>query len=305
MLRLLPDAEIRRPPDPSVRGGPDAATMAAIRAHPGFAGAARAAGRGLLDLYQGHRLLNLVANDRGRAFVGILALHLHGAEPGGITAGRVKAICATLDLCSPGRAGALLALMRWSGHLVPEPGPDRRTRRLVPSPAFVALHRARIGSLLAAMSPLLPGPAGAALAALESDTDAFLAAFASAQVRRFLAGFRFTDLVPEVAGFIDRNAGLLVLVALRLADEERPGSTSVAGLAKRFHTSRAHIRGLLRDAGTAGLASLAPGGAGASCAELERVLDTLFAALFAFNAACAEEALDARRAATEPSRLAG
>src|SRR6185436_10862829 len=64
-------------------GGPlSAAAMAQTRADPRLPEAIRTFARGMLGIYRGNRLLNMLINDRGRMAIGHLALYLHdGGAP--------------------------------------------------------------------------------------------------------------------------------------------------------------------------------------------------------------------------------
>ena len=120
-----------------------------LRAHPSFPNAIRTLGSGMLALYRGNRLLNMLINDRGRMVIGYLSLYLHegGAPDGrgsGFGVGQLKALCAAAGLASPGRTGAMLALMRMSGHIASaSAAEDKRRHILVPTEKLRAAHRDR------------------------------------------------------------------------------------------------------------------------------------------------------------------
>lgn len=251
----------------------DLAESALLLAHPRFREASLASARAAVALYQGNRFLNVVANDRGRFIVALLATALHHglAGPGGLTAARLKATCAETGLCSPGRARALLALMQWAGYLAPaEQG------RLVPTRRLVDMHRERIAPQLATAALVAPEAAPAADRIGEA---AVLAGFCLAQCEAFVAGFRFVEHAPALSVFVERNAGLLVLLSLKLVEVgEMPAATaSVAALARRFHVSRPHVGRMLRDAEAAGLVR--------RTGESVRMQPALLAALNCFHAA--------------------
>lgn len=256
---------------------------ALLRRHPEFRAATLAFARSGVELYQGNRFLNVVANDRGRFIVALLSVALHHG-PGGLTATRLRAICAETGLCSPGRVRALLALMQWAGYLAA--GPEGR---LLPTPKLVEMHRERLSRQLAQVARVLPevGPAVTAMAREE-----VVAGFCIAQSGRFTDGFRFLDFAPELSVFVERNAGLLVLFALYLADAgELPSSAaSVAGLARRFHVSRPHVALMLRAAEAEGLIARHAEGVALSAGLMEG-LARFFSAAFRLNADCAAAAL--------------
>lgn len=222
-----------------------------------FPRACRTAIRDTVDFYQGNRVLNQVLNDRARTVFGMLAIHLHFSSgpdyPAGLTGARMRALCAETGLCSPGRASAMLLLMRFGGYLKTDPGPnDRRMRPLTPTEALFDLQRRRMAIHLRAMSLWAPeGDAGLT----NLHRAEFLAAMARNFAEAFRSGYRLLHLAPDLAPLTDRVAGLLVLLSVILADaEEQAGRPlSVSALARRFAVSRAHVLALLRDAAAAGL----------------------------------------------------
>jgi hypothetical protein len=93
-----------------------AAAITQVRTHPRFGAAIRALASGMLGLYRGNRLLNMVINDRGRMLIAYYALYLdaRGASAGrgtGFSVGELKATCAAAGVASPGRTAAMLAVM--------------------------------------------------------------------------------------------------------------------------------------------------------------------------------------------------
>jgi hypothetical protein len=106
---------------------PSASAIAATVAHPHFPEASRIVATGLVALYQGERVVNRVMPDRIRYIISVFAMHLHFAgrpndANSGLTAGRLRKLCVERQICSAGRAEAMLAIMRGYGHLVPAPG---------------------------------------------------------------------------------------------------------------------------------------------------------------------------------------
>jgi hypothetical protein len=236
---------------------PSPAAIAVLQAHPRFPEAMRAIAVGTVSLYGGNRLLNAVLTDRGRYLMGVFALHLHfSSRPGdprsALTVSRMRSLCAEHKICSPGRAEAMLILMRFFGHLTSAPSEtDRRLRRLVPSEGLIAWHRARCKFVFEAAARL--SPVGTqALSALESPD--FQPSFIRHLCQSHFAGFYYVDHVPEMRKFYDRSGGVGVLMQLLLAGEgddcfppERPVSLSLSALARSFGVSRAHVRRLIND----------------------------------------------------------
>ena len=285
-----------------------AAAVAGLRDDPRFPQAIRTLAGGMLALYRGNRLLNVLINDRGRMIIGYLALYLHeGAAPdgrgSGFGVGQLKALCAAAGIASPGRTVAMVAMMRMAGYIASAPAPnDRRRNILVPTEKLRAAHRDRWKSVAEAVRVVNPD-AAAAFALGEPE-------FEAAYVRRtagcFLDGLRVIDIVPDLQLFLDRNAGLMILFSMLLAGEgddtvppKRPIAVSISAFAGRFGVSRVHVRTLLRDAEAAGLIARS-GDNHSRVVILPRLADaarTFFATMLLLVAYCAVEArADARRA---------
>lgn len=279
-----------------------------LRAHPRFAEAIRTLATGMLALYRGNRLLNMLINDRGRMVIGYLALYLHdGATPdgrgSGFGVGQLKAICASAGLASPGRTGAMLALMRMSGYIASASSlDDKRRHILVPTEKLRAAHRDRWSKVAAALRPVLPDAA----AAFALDDPEFVAAYVRATAADYLGGFRPVGVAPEMELFIDRNAGLMILFTLLISGEPddavpptRPVPLSLSALAQRFGVSRSHVRTVLRDAEERGLIErTGPGGNQVLIRPvLAEAVQNFFAISLLFVANCALKAReDARQA---------
>lgn len=278
------------------------AAMAALRAQPGFAAAMRASAAGLVKLYQGSHLLNWLMDDRGRLLFGYFALYLHAtrdpAEPSsGLNPTRMRMLACDLGICSPGRALAMLSLMRFGGYLTPDTEVvDRRQRRLVATEKLIALFRERWRLHFAAMAPLFPD--GAAMVAAIDD-PAFIRGVIVAMVERFREGFRVTSHAKAMGLFGERNAGILIcsyLIASGEADDtvppSRPVPISIAALARRFAVSRPHVLKLIRAAEEQGLIARSGDRVIFKPALADAARD-FFATMFLYFAASAREALAA------------
>jgi AraC-like DNA-binding protein len=243
---------------------PTAEAVAALRKHPRFSEAFGVAITHLVAMYRANRAVSQVLNDRGRVVFGILALYLHySRDAGGFTAGRMKAICSETGLCSPGRATALLSLMRFAGYIASAPHAlDRRIRVLVPTDRLITDHRERLRGEIVALSLLMPeGQSGLA----HIDDEAFISEMACCFGEAFRSGFRLLHCAPELFQLADRNAGMVILMSLLLAREagdtmppQRPVAISISELARRFGVSRPHVLKLLRDADAEGFIRIDP-----------------------------------------------
>src|SRR5207248_9119690 len=133
-------ASSNQPLPPLMREGGELApaAVAALCEHPPFAAAMRTLLDDNVRLYRGNRILNYVGYDRGRLIVGILAFYLlvsrRADDPGsGLTAQRLKALCVEQDVCSAGRARAMLSLLQLFGYLARAPAADGRYKQLAPT----------------------------------------------------------------------------------------------------------------------------------------------------------------------------
>ena len=105
-----------------------------LRADPRYARAVRTFAGNMLAAGDADRLLDGILKDAGRNVAALCAVHLHFT--GGLTLPRLKTLCASFGLISPGRARALLSICAiWvSSNVRP------RTRRACPR--FMCRRRA-------------------------------------------------------------------------------------------------------------------------------------------------------------------
>lgn len=243
-----------------------AAQIAALAAHPGMPQALRALCEGILELFKGNRLLNIIVSDRARVAMGLLAVYLDADyDPrnplSGLTVNRYKAKCAATGLCSPNRAVAMVGLMRFAGHLEPASRSERGQRlRLAPTEKLLGPMRERWRRVFGGLRYVRPeGAVGLALV----DDPAFAKAFVRAIADRMFARERLVAHGPGIELFVDRKAGLVTLMSLMLSaapgddmPPRGPLSITAAELARRTAVSRPQIVDLLQSAIAAGL--LAP-----------------------------------------------
>ncbi len=287
-------------PAPFGPDGPSPEAIAALRAHPRFAEAWRTAHIGFTDLWQGNRILNSLVNDRARWHISLFAVHLHllsrpNDPRSGLTVSRMTALCVEQKFCSPGRAKAMLMLMRVFGYLAPAPNEaDRRLRRLVPTERLMALHRERNRRLFQAIAMVLPACAEAFAAQSHPD---FTGHFVCRYCEQFLTGFRFIDGIPDMRFFVDRNAGIMILSHMMLSGEaddtyppSLPVSVPLSTVCRRFGVSRAHVRRLLQGAETQGLVERLDGDRIRLLPRLIQAAGDLMAAHFLLAAHCAQGA---------------
>ncbi len=294
----------RRPARTTARSIPDAPSpLRALRADPRFESRFDETIGLLVLLYRQQSWLNRIFNDRGRALGGIIALYLHhvtltAAGAPGLTITRFQTLCTTAGICSPGRAAALLSLMRLM-RLV-EPGraaADRRVRSLVPTEKLVRLQWQRWDCLNPGIGLLLNESEMAALRRLRG-TPALMAALLRRMGEKFLGGFRILDHTPELAAIAERNGGLLLMCVLciglpapRADIQDSTIAISVSALARQLGISRAHLRKLLGTAADAGLLRAAANDEIVVTRRLQHAAREFFAAVFLLHAEVAAVAL--------------
>lgn len=230
--------------------------ISALRAEPGFDEAARLCAVNVVGLYRDSGLLNLVINDQGRVVIGWFAIYLHLSGGEGLTLSRIVDLCKRHRVCSPGRAAAIVGLMRAAGYLAPVASDDRRERRLAPTERLMNGQWERWRCVLSALAHIRP-EAGLALAAMGE--PAFDRALVSDLFDHYRAGFRLIGgNVAELSGIGQRKAGIVILFSLFAARRSDAGGETVADLsvselARRFRVSRTHVISVLRDAQDQGL----------------------------------------------------
>lgn len=297
MRQLSPAVDglsLAAPADPRYFG----ARVEIARRQPGFVEALLAATTAATGQFRSQRILNRFSNDRGRFVLLTLLLYLHFDgdpldAPSGFTVGQVKTLCQEQDICSSGRATALLAGLQLIGLLHRLPVSDRRITRLAPSRHLHDLYRQRWQAIYGALAPLVPWSAAVQLLLPH---DAFLGAMACEIARHFLAGFRALDAAPELTALAERDAGLIIAFSLlhaRLGVDD-PAHMTVAELARRFAVSRGHVLTLLRTGEDCGL-FIRDGETGlfSGTDALENALANFFANAFVLQGEASRAALTA------------
>jgi len=290
--------------------------LTALRAHPSFAEAMRVSAQSLIALHRRNRVMSWILSDRTLALIGHSVIYLSLDErdddkQSGLTSSRFRNFCTSNRLCSAGRASAILAFLRLTGHIEAIAHPsDRRVTQLRPSEKLMEIARARLERQFEAIRLIRPDiePAIAALGDPDFETVMFhnLGTW-------FVSGSRLLDRAPGIRLFAERDVGMLILYSLMLAGEAddrpvpmKPVPISISALAKQFQVSRTHVLRLLRDAETAGL--LTRGGNKAETVtispDLAEDMENLQAGLFQLLATCAADALAAMPERPIPARLA-
>ncbi|HEX3864937.1 MAG TPA: hypothetical protein VHY35_24890 [Stellaceae bacterium] len=278
------------------------ATIAELRRNPRFFEARQSAGLQIVSDHTGSRLLNSVVNDRGRFMIVMFAQYLHhavlpGESEAGLTVGRLRRLCAETGIASPGRATAMLNLMRFAGYVrVASGNGDRRRRVLVPAERLLALQRRRWSRHLTALSLVMPEGSEGLRFFCE---PWFESGLVRNMVGEFIRGFRFADFVPELAPYFERNGALITLLQLAMIadrDVSDAAPLTISRLASQFGIARTQVRNILDDAENGGLIERT-GIAGAPIVALPRLADAIdrfLATSFFYTAHSVRLAIDER-----------
>lgn len=197
--------------DPSDEGA-----IATLMAHPRFTDAVRHIGARYLALHADWHIHKLVA-DEGRFLICQYAICLHaGYDPrwpdSGLTLSRLVRQCTAFGIMAHGRVEAMVALLRSNGRLVDAPpGPDRRIRRLAPSPEMEAEFRDRLRYHLEALDLVMPGRGY--LPRLETDPG-FFWAFERHRGSMVAALPSLRLRLPGLVALAHVEGGYLVMMAL-------------------------------------------------------------------------------------------
>lgn len=236
------------PPDPFSREA-----LAELRMHPGLWPAIATAAQGSLANFDSRAgEMRWMFQDRGRYMTGLGAMALLGM--GGLTLASLRGICAAMQVSSPGRVNRFWTGMRAEGHLAMTRMPDGRLdRHLTASPQFIDQFRRHRRVMIEAVGCLWPETAKAALALIEDDAAYLKVEAAICGVQAMHRDLFQTQRDAPIYMFIERNAGLLILMLLLTEDPPAAHDLSIHALSKRFAVSRPHVKKLFSDAQAGGL----------------------------------------------------
>ncbi len=218
----------------------------------------------MLRAAEGDQALDGMVKDAGRFLAANWAVYLH--LTGGLTLPRLKDLCATSNLLSPGRARAVLIYLQYLGYVRPLPLAARgETRRYAPTPSLMRAFQTQIQAGLEAACVIEPAMASVLT---RLDEPAALEKFLKIQGDGFVIVAPLSDQTsPFFRIFLHRHAGMqmLHLILVSAAEEDGfpprgPVSISAAAAARRLRVSRPHVMRLLADAEREGLLTRGPGG---------------------------------------------
>jgi hypothetical protein len=223
--------------------------LAGLRAEANYPRAVRTFARNMLNQGELDEALDGILKDAGRNVAAKCLAYLD--VTGGLTLPRLKALCASTGMVSPGRARALLLYLRYLGYAVPVPGRTADGATLYkPTVGFQRTWRAHMSAILEAAEVLEPA---VGLVMERFDDVAVYETFVRCISEGYLEGLNHID--PESAYFkvfMHRYAGVQIMHTLLVsaADEDFPPRASmefcVATAARRFRVSEVHVRRLLR-----------------------------------------------------------
>lgn len=249
-------------PAPRYDVTPDLLARAAdFERHPQFYRAMASFSLMAIRLYQGPGVARFLVNETARTLIANLCIvfdTLSEDDPSlSLTVSRIQDACERLGVASRGRVYAFLKMMELGNYIQTQPGADRRTRRLVPSPQFVEHLDTIVKAMLEGADIVLADP----ICAARYTDPAVRRRFIQAAGLDILAGFAPWNHYEDMRPFTARDGGFhIISVILQQAgafDHDIAGgkhvSVSLADLARRHNLSRSHLRQLLADAEAHGL----------------------------------------------------
>lgn len=236
--------------------------FADLRGNPKLHAAIHAMAAGELEHFRQAGKLRIYNKDQG-AFGAAASAVLFSYVGAPFTAGMLRSALVASDLCSDGRAGAMISTMRRRHDLLltPHQPAKGRTVELTPSPGLEAFVRNRMKvevTAFAQMSPL----ARAALPLMDTDPQILkhVILYVGTQLYRALENVGSNDNVENF--FAKRDFGVLLVALMILGCEDSLSGTpfpfSFSDAAARLSISRSHVRKLVIDGQETGLVEWRP-----------------------------------------------
>jgi hypothetical protein len=234
---------------------------ARLRASPRYPHAARSFARAMLAQADADRALDAVLKDAGRNVAAKCLAYLH--VTGGLTLPRLKALCASTGLVSPGRARTLLIYLQHLGYATPSPGREaKEPTRYEPTARFLDTWRRQMLATLESAALVEPA-VSRVLACLDVPTvfETYVRCISEA----YLEGLKNVDTSdPFFRTFMHSYAGTQIVHGLVVVGGDAFPSTDPIAFhytetAKRYSVSRLHVRRLMDAAQREGLLRLTEG----------------------------------------------
>jgi hypothetical protein len=249
-----------------------------LRADPRYAKAVRTFAGNMLAAGDADRQLDGILKDAGRGVAALCAIYLHFT--GGLTLPRLKTLCISFRLISPGRARALLLYLRYLGFVERATTHKKGAPALyVPTPLFLDTWRDHQRAALHAVQILEPS---VGLLLDRFDEPGVFETFSKKLCEAFLDAAHHTDVdAPYFRVFMHRNAGIQIVHTLISASDTFPPAWpipfSLSATARRFRVSRIHVRRLIDAAQHEGLLRFSDDGAVTLEPAGRRTIDYAFA----------------------------
>lgn len=252
---------------------------ARLRANPRYPDAARAFARAMLAQAETDPALDAVLKDAGRNVAAKCLAYLH--VTGGLTLPRLKALCASTGLVSPGRARTLLIYLQHLGYATPSPRREARAAiRYDPTARFLQTWRRQMQATLESAAIVEP----AVLRVLARlDAPAVFESYVRCISEAYLEGLKYVDPGdPFFRTFMHSYAGTQIVHGLVASGQGAfppldPIAFHPAETAKRFSVSRLHVRRMMDAAQRDGLIRLTDGAlllTAAGCAAVDHIYAT-------------------------------
>lgn len=231
---------------------------ARLHANPRYPDAARAFAQAMLSQAEADRALDAVLKDAGRNVAAKCLAYLH--VTGGLTLPRLKELCASTSLVSPGRARTLLAYLQHLGYATASPCRGAKSpTRYEPTARFLETWRGQMAASLESAAIVEPA-AAAVLAGMH--VQAVFESYVRCISEAYLEGLKAVDTQdPFFRTFMHSYAGTQIVHALVLAagdafPPQGPIAFQLTETASRFSVSRLHVRRMMDTAQRGGLVHL-------------------------------------------------
>lgn len=228
-----------------------AAAAQAARAHPDFTAARHLFCRRVSGIWGASPLRRLLITDSGTMGIAISITGMNRVDPenGAQQAVIIRAL-ESGGLAGGSRVRAYIDQLLHHGAATAEPHPaDARRIRLRPTRALLDAHADWLGSVLPPVAMLFPLPP------LPGDADGMRALaeryVAGIMMRRVQNGFTVLEGFPDIARFMERRHGYVLMLALA-AHDGGAADVNRAHLSRTLGISPAHVAALLADAEAAG-----------------------------------------------------
>lgn len=252
----------------------------------------------MAPFYANNFILNKVVPEAWRFQMLVFTLYLadprnSGDPRGGLTLGKLQAICQAHDLASPGRVFAYLNIMRVGGYLERKPSPDdRRVVDLEPTAKLMDTVETWNDNIFAIIDRIDPT---SGLIAARGVNPGLGREMRWHSTLRVIDGYKGMDGFPEVLHFLASDGGwmLLVRIIATMLRQDRTAITPIAinlsAFASEFGVSRSHVRRILERAFQQGLLTAPPANGAHIVPSADLVCSFLawFASYFANYRACA------------------